>query len=367
MNFSSSRNWSIQQAWNNTLETARDRETKPRDILYASDLGGELIDVYWKLKGVQPSNPFSNSAKRKMEAGYYYENLVVWVLQRCGMLQNTQGRVRLINDEKHLAVYGRYDILAGHDGNWSKTKDDLAKLFETYKAANLTFPFQEQVENLSKNLIEQLSQLYPGGLSSKIYEVKSINSMAFWRNDMPIAVPYEHHKRQLTFYQKYNTEGVTDASFLYIDRDTMSLSELPNYVEDDVMKDIQEWIDKITYYYRNNIEPPRPEFVIWDVKKKQWGFNWEIDRSPYRDKYLEGTNVDAIKKDIKERNKVLKSKEKVDKAMKNEEFVGIKKYKKSFELIDAGSSVQEVSVKMKIEPYILNYYIDKYGKKVMNS
>ena len=126
---------------------------------------------------------------------------------------------------------------------------------------------------MSFNIISELAEKYPDGLQDKIYEVKSLNSMAFWREDKPIGIPYEHHLFQLSFYQMYNDKGIKDASFLYIDRDSMSISELPNIIKDDTIKKMEDWHKQITYYYQNKIEPEKPELIIFDKKEKKWQLN----------------------------------------------------------------------------------------------
>jgi len=333
--------WSVMGPWNSSLTSSRfDRRIEPRDFLYGSEIGKNYLEVYWAMQGVEPTNLASDIARRKMEAGNLYEAMITWVLRRVGLLKESQTRVRLLDNPEYLNVYGRLDIVAGHDGNWVKTKQELEDLFlkiegnfeaksdiivntlketgiefnentekafkagvEFSKLKGFDFPFFNTIKKISRETIEFLSKSYPNGLVDKIYEVKTINSIAFWKNDQPISKPYPHHVRQLTFYQLYHPVKV--GSFLYLDRDTMSISEIPNIIKEEVVKEIYDWLKQMTYYYRNKIEPPRPEIIIWDKKEEKFTFNWEVDRSQYRDVILKGIDVKEINEQIKLKNKNL--------------------------------------------------------------
>jgi len=360
------KSWSIQEFWNGSLILEKDRKTEPRDILYVGDIGAPFLDVYWKMLGIEPTNPFSDTIRRKMEAGNFIEAWIVWTFRKCGILKNWQGKVRLLDNPEYLPVYGRYDILAGHDGDWEKTKKEVYDFFNKIQDLGFDFPYYEIVRKKTLLLLEGLSQKYPNGLEDKIYEVKSLNSMAFWSKDEPISNPYEHHINQLTMYQLYNSDGLKNVlgSFLYVDRDTTFLSELPNIVKEEKVKELHDWLRKMTFYYRTKTEPPKPELIIFDTRRQQWTFNWQIDRSPYRDKILGDVKIEDLQKEIKNRNSNLKDKEKMRKAVANEQFHGIKKYQRAIQLLNKGKTSEEVLKLTGVPLIALIHYIEdlKVGK-----
>jgi len=323
----------------------RDGRIKPRDYLYASEIGRNMLDVYWAMSGIEPTNLASDVARRKMEAGNFYEAVVVWVMRRTGILKDTQTRVKLLDQPDMLNVSGKLDFIAGHDGNWKKTIDEVESYFKILEDMNFDFPYFDSVKKISRETMKVLSEKYPNGLEDKIYEVKSINSMAFWRGGHPIEEPYFHHVRQLTFYQNYSPIKI--GSFIYIDRDTMSISEIPNYIKDDVINDMHNWIKKMTYYYRNNIEPPRPEIILFDEKEQKYQFNWEIDRSQYRDKILGDTDVEKVLEEIKAKNKQLRLNRTIEDSFKEETIRGTKKYKIAIGLLRAREDDEVVMKKSK--------------------
>ena len=60
--------WSFFKVWNDSLENGKDREYKARDYMWASEIGGSMIDRYLKMKGELPSNPPNARSLRKFEA-----------------------------------------------------------------------------------------------------------------------------------------------------------------------------------------------------------------------------------------------------------------------------------------------------------
>ena len=340
-------NWSIQECWNLALISGKkDRRIEPRNILFASEIGKNFLEVYWQMKGIPPTNVASDTALRKMEAGNFYEAIVAWTLQRCGILKETQGKARLLNDPNYLDVYGRFDILAGHDGNWLKTKTELEEMFKKFEELKFDFPFYIQVKKIALQTVEYLSSKYPEGLSDKIYEVKSINSMAFWREDKPISSPYPHHVMQLSFYQMIHPVKI--ASFIYIDRDTMSISEIPNFLKKENTDTIYAWLKQMTDYWRNQTEPEKPPLIIWDKKENKWSFNWEIDRSQYRDKLLGSRTTQDIRKEVNDRNYKIRKENALDSALEGKEIRGNKKYRLAIEYIKSGITEENIIKKTKI-------------------
>lgn len=306
------KNWAIQLPWNHAMSGNRkDRKVEPRNILFASEIGKPFLEVFWAMKGILPTNPPSDVALRKMEAGNTYEAIVVWTLKRVGILRDTQTRVRLLNDSRFLPVYGRLDLIAGHDGNWEKSRKEMDEYFAKTNELMKEFPLFEEAKRTSYEILEFLSSQYPTGLSDKIYEVKSVNSMKFWHDEKPITEASSAHIKQLTFYQTFNDVGLDDGSFLYIDRDTRSISEIPNIPNEKVKKETLKWLEKMTEYYNNDITPEPPELIIWDVKNKRYTVNWEIMYSSYKDKLLEGKTKEDLAELVNAKNKEMRKQKKL--------------------------------------------------------
>jgi hypothetical protein len=264
----------------------------------------------------------------------------------------------LIEKEDFLPVYGRFDILAGYQGNWDEKIKELEVYFDRLEKEGFDFPFFNVVKRKALETVKYLKEQYPEGLADTLIEVKSVNSIAFWRNDDAMSEPYPHHKRQLTFYLLHNNEQVRAGKFIYIDRDTMALSEIPQLIDMKVVEEIYTWLEKMTNYYRNNITPTSPEIIIYDPKVGKYVFNWEVERSEYKNKILEGVDQSHLIEDMKLKNKTLKEREKMRKASEDEDFRGIKKYQSAIEMLNGKTPLDEIVKKTGVPLHALMHYVE---------
>src|SRR5688500_15643652 len=85
--------WSFATAWNQSLIVPRERPLVTRDYVWASEIGGAMIDRYLKMKGVPQSNAPNMRSLRKFQAGDIWEWICALVLKRAGILIETQRKV----------------------------------------------------------------------------------------------------------------------------------------------------------------------------------------------------------------------------------------------------------------------------------
>ena len=112
--------WSFYNIWNASLEEGRPaRILKPREKIWASELGGSMIDRYLKMTGIQPSNPPNPRSLRKFEAGNIWEAIVGYVLRRAGILQSKQDWIQY-QYEGLLPVSGKLDYIGGGKPDYDK-------------------------------------------------------------------------------------------------------------------------------------------------------------------------------------------------------------------------------------------------------
>src|SRR6185295_1528178 len=78
--------WGFAGVWNQSLTVRQERPLVPRDYVWASEIGGSMIDRYLKMQGVQPSNAPNLRSLRKFQAGDIWEWLCALVLKRAGIL-----------------------------------------------------------------------------------------------------------------------------------------------------------------------------------------------------------------------------------------------------------------------------------------
>ena len=111
-------NFSIANIWNSAIEK-KDRPIYSRDHLYASELGGSMIDRFHKLKGTPYTNPPNSRSMRKFMAGDIWEWIIKTVLVRAGIPFTTQDHVEL-KYEGLLPITGRIDFIIGGVTNYTE-------------------------------------------------------------------------------------------------------------------------------------------------------------------------------------------------------------------------------------------------------
>lgn len=256
-------NWTIADVWNSSIEK-RDRDIEPRDHLWASEIGGSVIDRWHKLKGTPYTNPPNSRSMRKFMAGDIWEWIIKTVLIRAGIPYKTQERVRVEYDGL-LAITGKVDFVVGGSINYQQALDRLE---------------QEDIPDFIKTpvraIIDDFSVKYPEGIPEKNIEVKSVSSYMF-EKILKDNKPLSHHLLQATIY-KLSSNRTTD--ILYVSRDDCRLMQFNiDHVTNEVEKLIKQDLEQITKFYRDDIEPPKEELISFN--NDTFSLNWKIQYSPY--------------------------------------------------------------------------------------
>jgi len=273
--------WSIADIWNETL-LEREREVVARNYIRASEVGTSMLDRYYKMKGEPFTNKFDPRILRVFEAGRLYEWLVRIVLMKSGLLRAEQTEVKI--EGNHLPVIGHLDFVAGGKPDWDQSKKILPML------EYLQFP--TGMLTVAENLMKQIEEKYPDGLPPLVYDIKSINSMVFWKHNKneSLTTAYNHHALQVYTYMK--GLGLKEGRVLYISKDDLTLGEVR--IEVDKVLD-EQWIRdimEISNYYTSNTLPESPKPIIWSGKKYE--LNWMLTRSNY---FTKITGIDQGSRD----------------------------------------------------------------------
>ncbi len=308
--------WTLESCWNDTLAIKKKPQER-RDHIWAGEIGMPFYDRYLKMSGIQPTEPLEDRVLRKMSAGIWFEKQIEYILQTIGILKEAQTRVEIPATDKTLKVTGKIDQLAGGITDWNEARNRV----KTYK-------FPEFIEAICMKLIEGFEKKYPKGLEEVLYEIKSVNSQVFWAKKDYLEEAYPHHRFQLYTYLKATKKE--KGRILYISKDDLTIKEF--LVMNPHPKLEEEWqkdVEQMTYYWKNQIEPPKPEFVVFDKRKKLrfqhnkekciiqgcWTENWMVKWSQYFSMVTgcetEEEWMEKIKPDIRDRNIILKDAYKV--------------------------------------------------------
>lgn len=264
------KSWSLQDVWNNSLKSQQ-WPVKPRNYIRASEIGYPMLDRYLKMMGEEPTNPFDDRILRKFQAGHVFEWIVGLVLKRAGLFQETQTEVK-ITGKDHLTVLGHLDFIAGGKPNMIKAGKAIM---------DMKLPFG--LNTVALEVIKWLEKKYPDGMEETIYEVKTVNSLVFWRQfKSGMDKAYPHHQLQLYTYMK--ALKASSGHLIYISKDDLMLAEVEVKADEELEHKWHQDVQTITSHYNNKQVPQREQDIVWNGEKKKFEANWLLSRSLYFDK-----------------------------------------------------------------------------------
>src|SRR3990167_4800651 len=261
--------WSFYRIWNESLEEGREEKSLiPRQKIWASELGGSMIDRFLKMTAVSVSNPPNPRSLRKFEAGNIWEAIIGYVLKRAGILMNKQVWITYQYPEL-LPVTGKLDFEAGGQPDYDKAISVINREFD------LLPPF---ISKATAKIVERLKTQYPDGLTNIILEIKSCSSFMF---EKYIADDKADIKHKLQLFHYLKCKSMEEGHIVYINKDDARLLEVaifnPSKIEDIYKKDIED----ITNYIKNNKRPPLQKPIVFDEEWKTFSANWKVGYSNY--------------------------------------------------------------------------------------
>jgi len=260
--------WSFGSVWNESLEQREERPLKPRDYIYASELGGSYIDRFLKMKGEPASNPPNARSLRKFEAGNMMEWVIELVLRRAGILQEKGSWYEFCYDG-FLPVHGRLDFLAGGHPDWDKALQEV-------QALNLP----EFFNRATHRIINHFKEKYPDGLEQVVLEVKSCSTFMFERYEKyGVSLTNSQHAMQLFHYLKAlpNEEG----HLVYICKDDLRILELGVFNPSHVEAWYREDIETMSKYFQADVMPSKEPEIVFNEDSFKFSTNWKVEYSNY--------------------------------------------------------------------------------------
>lgn len=332
--------WSIQGIWNG-IEDVEERAPKKRDYISFGDIGKiDYWSRYMKMNAVPETNPFNPRIMRIFQAGNEFHDLVKIVFRKAGIFINSQDDLDKDGNEQWSVIpatdttlkqFGAYDILVGG-------KPNVERALNWIDDSELS----DMMKKKARKIALAVKEKFPNGLKPMLYEIKSINSQAFWSKKGYLHEAYPHHKHQAYGYLKANhknpemiemvkriggldVDSINEVRLLYISKDDLVVAEFPISLNDQKLKESYDKdIKEMSYYILNKIEPPKPKYIIFDSKKR-FAFqnkkikykvqgcyrpNWEVERSSY---FCLMTGFETVKEwqaslreEVSEKNKKIK-------------------------------------------------------------
>ena len=258
----------IAEGWNAGFIDQEEWASKPRDYLWASELGNAPIDLFLRLKGEKPSNPPNDRAKRKMGAGVDWEHTIEQILRSAGILLDTQ--VRCEHQYVGLMkVTGKLDFLIGGKADLAAAAKYLAD------GTNYISPNRQRA---AQRAIKHYAEKYPNGFDPMPIELKSISDYAM--NDMEESnKPVARNVLQIAHYLKSNkhTAGILS----YLNRNDERMMEFVVELTPEIEAEYRKPIEIISKYYMAGEMPPKEKLIIWDEQNNKFTKNLNVSWSNY--------------------------------------------------------------------------------------
>lgn len=245
------RDWSFQQCWNEGL-IPTERQQEPRSRIYASELGGAMVDRFLKMNGVAYSTPPNERSLRKFQAGGYWEWLVSIVLKRAGLIISQQDRLECAY-EGLLPVSGKIDFLAGGTPDFNKARKEMQ-----------FYDLPDFAKRVTEKIISNLEQQGVAEFKKIVLEIKSASSFVF-RSIEANDAPLKNHVLQAFHYIK--ALGLDEAHIVYIDKDSCLIKEFGVYNPSQTEAIYKKDIETITGYYNADQRPPLEPLIGWENGK----------------------------------------------------------------------------------------------------
>ena len=269
----------IAKIWNDSIEK-QDRPIQPRDHLWASELGGSMIDRWHKLKGTPYTNPPNSRSMRKFMAGDIWEWIIKTVLIQAGVPFKTQERVELSYDGL-LKVTGKIHFIAGGKFNYEESIKNLEES-----------DIPDFIKNPARAIIDNFKNKYGEEIPEKILEIKSVGSFIF-ESLTEQDNPRTHHMLQGAVY---NLSKGLPTDIVYVCRDDCRLLQYNiDSIVPQLEKEIKKDLEELTKYYKDGVEPPKEKLIIFENDK--FKTNWKVQYSPYLSLFYSYTK-DGVEKKI---------------------------------------------------------------------
>jgi hypothetical protein len=258
--------WGFSEVWNQSLLDATQRPMKQRNNLWASELGKAPIDLWLKMRGIEPTNPPNPRSMRKFEAGNVFEWIVSLILKRAGILKESQ-KWSSYQYPELLEVTGKADFIAGGKPDYEKWKNEMAQL-------DLPDVFLRAGDRIMKYFAEN----YPDGLTEMPLEIKSVSAFMFEALEKKKSSS-KMHRLQTFHYLKSENRPI--ATIVYICRDDLRMMEFLVENPSETENEYREAIEKISKYHLSNEKPPLENPIEFSEDIGKFAKNFNVAYSGY--------------------------------------------------------------------------------------
>lgn len=253
--------WRMRDIWNEaTLRP--DRELKPRDYLWASELSKPLVDRYLAMKGTKPSNPPNARSRRKFLMGNIIEEMQGIIISTLGLRIDKQMEVWT---HGVIPVKGKIDFLIQGVPDYERARKQIKSL-----------GFSDEFINYLLSVVDKFEEkIGDSELAPMIRECKSCSEYVM--NMLQDGGEIIGHKLQLFHYLKG-----TDIPLGYVDYISKGDSLMADCRVERGDKELEEKynadIAELKTYLDSDTQPPPAPLIVFEGGFKK---NFNIEYSNY--------------------------------------------------------------------------------------
>lgn len=248
---------------------------RPREEIWASDLGKSYVERYLQMTGVPYTNPIPALALRNFLIGNKIEEGFKDLLTQCRIPQEELPRLeyKLPNC---LTVVGRPDLIL-EVSSWDKVKKEIKKEIKTFKKDEIRL-----IDKKNRLLegIGALESIYPKGFERTLFEIKTVAAYAAgFAKKIGWEKSYPHYVLQLYLYMK--ALKMKEGRLLFLIKGTNKtiswIEQIKIQESKELDEKLHEDIETMTKYYKDKVQPPLEPLFVAGRK------NWKTGYSRYYD------------------------------------------------------------------------------------
>jgi hypothetical protein len=276
--------WSIAGLWNQALLKPQ-REIKPRDYCYASELGNAYIDRFLKMNGLAYTNPPNERSLRKFTVGEIFEWILKFVLYSAGVLRVDQKKIDYEPFAGCVPVHGRLDFIAGGKPDFEKASkfiDFLVSIISKTEIEGMDgMDIPSFISKAAREINGYFRERYEGvELEELVLEAKSCSSMVFQARERSKKAARNHELQ--TFHYVSAPGMVIPGRIHYISKDDALVQDFNIYrTNEEIAAAYATDLREISGYYQANQRPPLEPEIIFDTDLCKFSKNWKVEYSAY--------------------------------------------------------------------------------------
>jgi hypothetical protein len=257
-------NWNLSYLLTDLIGTRANSVGEVRNEIWASDLGGIMLDRYLDMKGTPYSDLPDGRGLANFFLGEQIESGLKTMLENLGIAYTDNER-KLYQEKDYLPVVAKPDLIV-EITDWEQVRQNLLKEKEKINELEEKYRARE-TQKLEKKfeVLNNFRKRFPDGLTKTIFEIKSASTTSFKARKVEGA-SLNHKLQLLTYLKAYN---VSEGHIIYIAKEYGNMLEFVVRKDDPELNKIwEEDVSKISYYVKNDIRPP----LVFD--KTDWRYKY---------------------------------------------------------------------------------------------